>query len=167
MNERTARTQTHDYSKNAGYRDQRHLARHRAHNARIFNGDALVIYNAEEYGFTPADGKRWLIVIEPSGRIFTTAQTLRLAKKIMTATACVLNEPVTVPELALRSAYTPGDFVHVKPHYMKKPFWAWVVAAGADWVEVEHWSFGYVTRHDLDEVTLANDKAPTAEAPSA
>lgn len=65
--------------------------------------------------------------------------------------------------------FAPGDFVHVTPHYMKKPFFAWVVAADGDWVEVEHWSFGYVTRHGLDEVKRVptHDKAPEAEATDA
>ncbi len=52
-----------------------------------------------------------------------------------------------------------GDFVHITPHYGKRPYFAYVEAVMGDRVVVSHWSFGYVCEHGVEEVALKLKKA--------
>lgn len=47
-----------------------------------------------------------------------------------------------------------GDYVHVQPHYGKRPYFAYVEAVVGDRVIVSHWSFGYINDYSFEEVTL-------------
>jgi len=74
------------------------------------------------------------------------------------------NSPVQ-PELTVLDAPEPlevlgaGDFVHITPHYGKRPYFAYVEAVMGDRVVVSHWSFGYVCEHGVEEVALKLKKA--------
>lgn len=69
------------------------------------------------------------------------------------------------PELTVLDAPEPlevlgiGDFVHVAPHYNKRPYFGYVEAIDGERVTVEHWSFGYKCQHGIEEVTLKLSKA--------
>lgn len=49
-----------------------------------------------------------------------------------------------------------NDYVHVTPHYMQCPYFAYVEAVDYERGRVicSHWSFGYVNEHGIEEVKL-------------
>jgi hypothetical protein len=60
--------------------------------------------------------------------------------------------PVELPEPL--EVIGEGAFVHVTPHFGKRPYFGWVKAVNGDRVTVEHWSFGYQCEHGIEEVRL-------------